>query len=350
MVTLPKKKGGLGALNLYVQNDALLLKHLHKFYAKKNIPWVNLIWSTYYSDKVPHGYKEVGSFWWREVLRLNIMYRGVAMCKLGNGSTVLFWEDLWSSLVLADSFPRLYSYVLNAQTSVKDVMVAEDLESLFSLPLSQEAFLELQQLNLHLQTVRYDVDANDQWTFLWGNAKYSSSKFYSMVFSGRQAPVTFTWLWNSKCSPRLKFHVWLLLVDRLNTKDIIRRRHYNTQAGLFCVMCDALVHEDRDHLFFNCQFAQTCWDILQIKWDDSVLDIHDRIMKARQEAGLFFFMDAFIVATWEVWKLRNTVIFDAVQPSTQLWTWKFKDQFLLQLQRFRDDRRLVISQWLESLV
>jgi hypothetical protein len=137
MVTLPKNKGGLGALNLYVQYDALLLKHLHKFYAKKNIPWVNLIWSTYYSDKVPHGYKEVGSFWRRDVLRLNIMYRGVAVCKLGNGSTVLFWEDLWSSLVLADSFPRLYSYDLNAQTSVKDVMVAEDLESLFSLPLSQ---------------------------------------------------------------------------------------------------------------------------------------------------------------------------------------------------------------------
>jgi hypothetical protein len=115
-------------------------------------------------------------------------------------------------------------------------------------------------------------------------------------------------------------------------------------------MCDALVQEDRDQLFFNCQFAQGCWDILQINWDDSVLDIHDKIMKARQEAGMFFFMDAFIVATWELWKLRNTVIFDAVQPSTQLWTWKFKEQFLLQLHRFREDRRLVISQWLESLV
>jgi hypothetical protein len=31
LVTKPKDKGGLGVINLSVQNDALLLKHLHKF-------------------------------------------------------------------------------------------------------------------------------------------------------------------------------------------------------------------------------------------------------------------------------------------------------------------------------
>ena len=32
MVTVRKDKGGLGIKDLYLQNDALLLKHLHKFY------------------------------------------------------------------------------------------------------------------------------------------------------------------------------------------------------------------------------------------------------------------------------------------------------------------------------
>jgi hypothetical protein len=31
MVCKPKKKGGLGILNLKLQNEALLLKYLHKF-------------------------------------------------------------------------------------------------------------------------------------------------------------------------------------------------------------------------------------------------------------------------------------------------------------------------------
>jgi hypothetical protein len=48
MVLKPKKKGGLGLINLKVQNDALLLKQLHKFYSKENIPWVQLVWNTYY--------------------------------------------------------------------------------------------------------------------------------------------------------------------------------------------------------------------------------------------------------------------------------------------------------------
>jgi len=38
----PKRKGGLGIINLRSQNKALLLKHLDKFYNKKEIPWVNL--------------------------------------------------------------------------------------------------------------------------------------------------------------------------------------------------------------------------------------------------------------------------------------------------------------------
>ena len=95
MVSKPKTKGGLEVLNLRVQNDALLLKQLHKFYNKKDIPWVQFIWLRYYDNgKVPHGYRELGSFRWKDLLRLSVLYRGIAKCQIGDGSTVLFWEDL----------------------------------------------------------------------------------------------------------------------------------------------------------------------------------------------------------------------------------------------------------------
>ena len=90
LVQRPKEKGGLGVINLRLQNDALLLKQLHKFYSRQNVPWVSLIWNAYYQNKVPHASREVGSFWWKDVLRLNVLYRGIAKCSLGNGSTVLF--------------------------------------------------------------------------------------------------------------------------------------------------------------------------------------------------------------------------------------------------------------------
>jgi hypothetical protein len=39
----PKDKGGLGVIDLTLQNEALLLKQLDKFYNKKNVQWFNLI-------------------------------------------------------------------------------------------------------------------------------------------------------------------------------------------------------------------------------------------------------------------------------------------------------------------
>jgi len=68
MVSKPKDKGGLGILNLTIQNEALFLKHLDKFYNKRNIPWVKLIWNAYYQDVVPHLARAKGSFWWKDVL------------------------------------------------------------------------------------------------------------------------------------------------------------------------------------------------------------------------------------------------------------------------------------------
>ena len=39
----PKRKEGLGIINLRSQNNTLILKHLDKFYNKKEIPWVKLM-------------------------------------------------------------------------------------------------------------------------------------------------------------------------------------------------------------------------------------------------------------------------------------------------------------------
>lgn len=51
---MPKDKGGLKVKNLYLQNDALLLKHLDKFCNKVYIPWVHLVCNSYYQQKVLH--------------------------------------------------------------------------------------------------------------------------------------------------------------------------------------------------------------------------------------------------------------------------------------------------------
>jgi hypothetical protein len=91
----PKDQGGLGVLNLKIQNKAIVLKNLHKFFNNHDIPWVHLIIDSYYSNgNLPTNILE-GSFWWKSHLKLLDIYKAMAKCNIGNGKTVNFWTDLW---------------------------------------------------------------------------------------------------------------------------------------------------------------------------------------------------------------------------------------------------------------
>jgi hypothetical protein len=110
MVCKPKNKGGLGIINLKIQNKCLMMKQLHKFYNNVDLPWVKLIRNSYYYKEVPHAVSTCGSFWWRNIMKYFDIYRQVAHCKLGNGETILFWSDNWNDWIIHERFPRLFFF------------------------------------------------------------------------------------------------------------------------------------------------------------------------------------------------------------------------------------------------
>lgn len=103
--------------NLEIQNKALLLKHLHKFYNKHDLPWVKSIWNKYYDTRVPHMGTGFGSFWSKDVTRFVTEYRGVATAQMGTGDTILFWKDSWNGNIFCYKYPRLFSYATNQDVS-----------------------------------------------------------------------------------------------------------------------------------------------------------------------------------------------------------------------------------------
>jgi hypothetical protein len=143
----PKNQGGLGVLDITVQNNALLIKNLHKFYKRLDIPWVNLIWDSYYSNNsLPRRYSE-GSFWWKAHLKLVDLYKGMGKCVIGDGKTPYFWIDMWhDNECLHQKFHHLVSFAKNTDLTVQSVIHTEYLEDLFILPLSQQAFQEFEQV------------------------------------------------------------------------------------------------------------------------------------------------------------------------------------------------------------
>jgi hypothetical protein len=208
--TKPKKKGGIGIINLRSQNNALLLKHLDKFYSRKNMPWVRLIWNAHHpSGEVPHASKNKGSFWWRDVMKLVDLFRGIASCRIGDGSTVLFWVDVWNNHLLHSEFPMLFSFAKNKKISVAQFLLNNNIEQQFHLPLSVQAFQE------------YRI-----FSCLYNKFKLQIKPRTTGVTFGFGTHKPFIWIWNLKCVNKIKVFSWFLLMDILNVRNILRRKKH----------------------------------------------------------------------------------------------------------------------------
>ena len=138
MVCNPKEEGGLGVINLELQNKALLMKNLDKFYNKKDIPWVDLVWEKHYGNGKLLGHVNKGSFLWRNVLKLLPTYKEMSVIQVKNGHSCFFWKDIWSSQALEQQFPQVYSFAKNKSITVKMAFNQELISDMFNLPPSQE--------------------------------------------------------------------------------------------------------------------------------------------------------------------------------------------------------------------
>jgi len=196
LVCLPKDEGGFGVLNLRTQNDALLLKHLHKFFNREDIPWVHLVWEKYYSNGSLPSSQIKGSFWWRDIIKLLDAYKGMACVNILDGTTCLFWDDLWLNRVPKFHFPELYSFAKNKSISLRSALEVQGPDDLFHLPISAIALQQLTVLAQELASIQ-DSSDHDIWSYIWSSPFFPSSKAYKHLIGHRVVHAAFKWLWKS---------------------------------------------------------------------------------------------------------------------------------------------------------
>ncbi|CAO2201894.1 unnamed protein product [Urochloa humidicola] len=349
--TRPKNKGGLGIIDLRSQNEALLLKHLDKFYNKKDIPWINLIWNSYYSrGQIPHATADRGSFWWKDILHLCDKFRGIAACTVGNGTTVLFWLDVWNGQLLQEKLPRLFSFAKNQKISVAKFFEAPHTAQHFHLPLSDEAHQEYQELQNIIQDLQMNEEEKDKWFYIWGSEKYTSRNYYNHRYKNFQPPRPFLWIWESRCTNKLRVFFWLLMMDRLNTRNILRRKNLQIEGNNYsCVLCQSNSEETAMHLFFSCSFAKKCWQEIGVQWDMST-PFFQMLQHAKQNFNHSCFMEIIIIAAWQIWKQRNGLIFENCPATFTSWKRKFKEECLIQAVRIKDSIRPIFLNWANNFV
>jgi len=347
MVCKDKKEGGLGVINITTQNEALLIKHLHKFFNRENIPWVSLIWEKHYSNGKLPGTGKIGSFWWKDIIKLLNKYKGMARVIIGDGKSCLLWEDLWGDEVLSQKFPQLHSFARNMNITFASAQNHQPFHSMFHLPLSQIAHSQMISLQNLIVDAQMTSEA-DKWSYIWNNQNYSVKKAYRYLSGHNTTHQAFNWLWESSCQAKHKVFFWLVMKNRISTRELLKRKGMML-PDYSCVLCGNSAEESLSHLLLHCPFAEQCWGIINIQINFN-LDPFQQIVSFRDQLAVPFFMEIITLMAWTIWKARNDLIFRAVNPTIQLASINFKDEWRLLLLRAKKCYSPTIEQWTANLV
>ncbi|WVZ69841.1 hypothetical protein U9M48_018567 [Paspalum notatum var. saurae] len=139
----PKEQGGLGIIDLEVQNKCLLSKWLFKLANEDGI-WQNLIRNKYLKSKpLGSGIKKPGvSHFWAGLMEVKKVFLGLGSFHIGDGTQVRFWEDTWcGNQPLKLSYPSLFSIARKKGAIVADVMSSSPLNMSFRRDLHGRGYM-----------------------------------------------------------------------------------------------------------------------------------------------------------------------------------------------------------------
>ena len=341
-VTMPKEQGGLGVIDLAVHNQALLLKHLHKFFNHHDLPWVKLVHEKYYSSR-PIDERPIGSFWWRSMIKLIPMYKSLAVGKVGNGNTIMFWRDKWSTQKCQEKFPQLISFCKDEHVSFRK-FITNSIDEKFHTPLSAQAFQQLLELQQDLENHQL-TDSNDSWYTIEGSDAYSSMKIYNKLKEGPSAHEIFRKIWKSNAILKFKVFFWLLLKDRLNTRNLLHRKSFHIQS-YSCVLCNLDIEETSLHLFWDCPFALNCWNSI-CHGKNRGISVTDECMLSMATLPKEIATDIVIMGCWNIWMQRNGKIFKGIQPAETSWKHLLKKDLQVLGYRIKTKHLACLKRWIE---
>jgi hypothetical protein len=202
---------------------------------------------------------------------------------------------------------------------------------------------QIQEIQQQMEMYNRNEQEQDIWTYTAQRSSYKVQKIYKLLMGHQPIQPTLKWLWKSYCQPKHRVFFWLLMNDRLSTKNIPKRRKMQLES-FNCAFCGSAQEETVLHLFWGCPYAQKCWGTLelQIAQDGETLQ---NIHALRTQLQSQFFMIVIILMSWTIWKARNEAVFNNRLMSIQ----ECKRDFLMELTkvscRIKTSISLQFEQW-----
>jgi hypothetical protein len=146
----------------------------------------------------------VGSFWWKDVLKLFDKFQAFSICNPSRGNTDLFWTGTWVGEKLKVTYPQLFSFTRKPKCSIR-YFIDQEVERIFRLPLSSQVAKQLEEIEELPEDKEWNENIQDSWSYTWGNSKFSSKKAYNLLIGNSKASPLFSWLWASSNLGKHKF-------------------------------------------------------------------------------------------------------------------------------------------------
>ncbi|CAN6226414.1 unnamed protein product [Urochloa humidicola] len=289
-----------------------------------------------------HG--EVTGSHWRDLEDLHPLYQAVTAYEVRNGQATSFWADRWLSAGrLKDTHPLLYSHTTKKHVSL--ACIKEDgLECILERRLSREAAEEYTKLQGILERVALLPGEDRRYSPLAATdgALRAGPIYRALMATTGAPPVQFTkFVWQNRAPPRVQFFAWLLVQNRLQCRSNLVKKQVVDAAT--CPLCS---HPDEtcDHLILDCPFAAQVWGKLQIDTSNCRVTNIWNVVRP-QSLPLQHFNSFILLISWQLWKHRNSIVFDGATPSHQaLWN-ICKEEARLWAQRLPQAERHIADTW-----
>ena len=253
---LPKEEGGLGLRRVKDLNDTNVMKHVWNLFYKKDSLWVAWVQRFYlrqgslWNAKVPTNC----SWSWRKILQLRERIRPLIKHKVGDGAATFLWHDSWNPVgpLLPFYGERiLYDSAIHSNARVAEVID----EGGWNWPIANSGDL----IAIKNSCANYHIDVTREDIISWSPDPSGVFTVSSAWNHFRPTMPVVNWhysIWFPQAIRRHSFIVWLAVHNRLATQDKLLK--WGLTNSMSCVFCRADV-EDRNHLFFGCQFTASIW-------------------------------------------------------------------------------------------
>lgn len=145
------------------------------------------------------------------------LYRAITTVQIEDGSTTLFWTDVWNGDdALADRLPRLYSHCTRKEDTVQQA-IASNLHGAFVNRLSPHAQQELQLLIEIVQQTTLSAHPDRRLSpFSRSPDKLDTSTIYKLLKAkGQPDDPASTFIWKNAAPPRVQLFIWFLTKGRM---------------------------------------------------------------------------------------------------------------------------------------